>query len=504
MASGHKTLHEIDRAISRARKAVDEAHILAERAARAMADVRLKETAQYAQIARDRLDLIAEGGGRGSLGYVDRQAKKHLSDFDRDHARADTAITKARKALEKLESDRRIQEDHVNEAVNAYDKAAAAAEKKLLSDPEYNTHIARVDELEAMVVRATEKQALAETDEVEKGKVFLSDPFFTYLQSRRYGTEDAKGWFLTKALDGWVAGLINYRQAAENYRRLTAIPVRLTRHVERLQTQVETARDVLEQMEANKLVAEGATALHEKSLKLQTKLDVIDDKIDAAEAKHTEALLYQERLAAGETGPLKTAIESMTEVFAKTNHRTLQRLTAQTTTLSDDKAMETLRSLSDTAQELADDHEETRKLSRKYRETLKDLEKVRKRFKSKRFDAPSSDFVNGLLVTKLLGQVLAGALDGDDFWKQLKRLQRTLKRYSDYDFGGVDWTEGLRLPRPSGRHGRVSIPRTPTFRLPRSPRVRTPHIRKPRIRTGGFRTGGGFGGGGGFRTGGGF
>ena len=521
MASGLKTLHEIDTAIAKARSAVDEASGLTLRASNALADTKRREAVQYDLIAKERLSVLDEDAG-GELGYVDRKAAKFLDDYKAAFASATQDVAKARKALEQVESDRRTAEKTVMRAIDNYDKAAAAAEIKLLDDPDYKAQIEAVIKSESQLTRASDKQALAVQDEKEKGKAFLNDPYFSYLQSRGYGTDHHLGWFLTKALDGWVARRVKYRDSAQTYRRLTAIPQRLSRHVEILETKLEDRRAALEQLEADILKREGVDALRAISLEKQAALEAIDETLETVEAQHQDILDRQTNLASGKTGPLKDAIELIAKTLKKADRRTLQKLTSQTLSRSDDEALDELRSLSQLSEDLSDDHAQTRRLAEKYRKTLSDLERVRKNFKKRRFDAPSSDFENGEMITRLLGQVIVGALAGDDFWRQLRRFQKTVKRYSDYDFGGKDWTEGLRLPKnnrrrnsggwddifgsgssggPFGgssrkRSSRSSFPRTPTIRLPRS-------SGSSRSRSG-SRSGGSRRSGGGFRTGGGF
>ena len=168
----------------------------------------------------------------------------------------------------------------------------------------------------------------------------------------------------------------------------------------------------------------------------------------------------------------------------------MSRLASQTQTREDDDAISDLRKLSREATDLADDQVSAREILKKHQKTLKELENVRQRFKSRRYDAPSSVFDREDILSVLLRQVVSGVLSGDDFWRQIQRAQRTARRYSDYDFGGGDWTEGLRLPRSNRPGGwgtttrrRTSIPRQPRQSLPRSTSNR---------RKGGFRTGGGF------------
>ena len=499
MTSGRRTLHDIDRAIGKARKSIEDASVLPSRIAESLADIRRKQTAAFDQIARDRLELIESGNG-GDLGYVDRQAEKLLKAHAGSEAKMIKRVQKVVSAIEKLEERRREQETKVEKAVNAYDKKAADVEMMMLNDPGYQSQLDRVESAEATVSRAEEKLSLAREDEKTKGEPYRRDPFFSYLQRRQYGTKQAKGWFLTKALDHWIAGLCNYRDAAENYRRLTAIPQRLEGHVKALEETVSIAQNDLHSLESDILKREGVTTLRSKSLNAQKALDKIDADIQVKEDEHQALRNEQAALNSGRTGPYKEAVDLLSQTLSKQNVKRLRYFASQTRTRDDDRALIDLRELAEAAEELDDDREEAQSLLKKYQRTLKDLEKVRRQYKKRRYDAPSSVISGGDLISALLGQVLAGVLSGDDFWRQIVRAQRTVRRYSDNDFGGIDWTEGLRLPRQSGGWGGGSRRRTS---IPRSPRRSLPRMPSGGGGGGGSRSSGG-GSRGGFRTGGGF
>ena len=433
-----------------------------------------------------------------------------METHETEQAEAAKAVADAESNLRKIEYARRKQEKAVAKAVDAYDKAVAITEGSLLKDANYLAQIDRVETAESTAIRAEEKLALAEQDEVEKGKPYREDAYFNYLQTRGFGTKNAKGWFLTKALDGWVARIANYREAAENYRRLTAIPKRLAAHVEYLQDSIELEQAALQKIESDRLQTDGVNALQKASLAAQNALDKMDSDIADAEAVLEKHAAHLAAVSAGQTGAMREAMAALTEALRRMDRRDLARIAAQTRTRDDDDAIATLRDISDTAQDLSDDKAEADKLLGKYQRTQKELETVRARFKSRRYDAPSSTFKNEDLIMRVLGQLLVGAIGGNDLWRTIERAQRTIRRYSDTDFGGIDWTEGLRLPRSSGGIGgggwggssrrgtgrrtrRTSLPRAPRRSLPRMP------------------SGGGFGGGrpsgrsrGGFRTGGGF
>jgi hypothetical protein len=509
MASGLQTLHGIDSAIRKARSAVSEAAKLPQRANEAVANLQRQQALTYEQIAASRLDLIETGESGGSLGYVDRQAAKLLEQHADEEARAQQKTTAQAAVIESLEDARRAQEKAVAKAVDAYDKAVATTEMRLIKEPDYMALTDNVERLENITERAEDKLNLARQDEKEKGTYFLNDPFFTYLQNRKFGTKQAKGWGLTKWLDKWVAGKINYRDQAVTYRRLTDIPKRLAHHAAQLETDVLHAQDALHIYEAKALEDDGVKAKQDSSTSAQAKLDKIDSDIETAERDYQALLKVQLALNSGDSGPYREAIDVITATLKRKDLPSLKRIAAQTRGREDDEAVKTLRELSRNLRGLEDDREDAKRLLAKYQHSLKDLEKVRRRFKNNRYDAPSSVFGQDELIGAMLGQVLSGLLTGDDFWRQLKRAQRTLKRYSDQDFGGIDWEGGFRLPRSSGGGwGRGSQQRSP--RRPSRRRTSLPR-RPPRSLPRSSNRGGGFGGnrsggrsGGRFKTGGGF
>ncbi len=494
MKSGLQTLHDIDGAILKARRSVAQASEFPKRTAQAMVDIRRRQALAYDEIAKERLGLLTKGEG-GELGYVDRKAEKLLKKHQSEEKKAAGKLDKAVAKIEKLEAERRAAEKDVQKAVDAYDKAAALAEKEILNDTAYMAALDRVDTAESTVIRATEKLELARHDETEKGTPYRQDPFFSYLQSRNYGTKQAKGWFMTKWLDSWVASIIGYRKTAENYKRLQAIPARLENHVTGLENKVEQSRDDLEKLEADILERKGVTKLHKASLKTQEKLDKIDEKIATTEREYGELREVHNQISTGEKGPYREAVDILSDALTRVKYNDLRRLASQTTSRDDDLAIEEIRDMARAADELEDDQKEAKTLVRKYEHTLKELEDIRRRFKSRRYDAPSSIFESDLLGALLI-RVLSGALDGNSLWRQIERAQRTTRRYSDSDFGGVDWTEGLRLPRTtrSRRSPRIrtSIPRRPRTSIPRMPKISRSSGRRSSSRSGGFKTGGGF------------
>ena len=489
MLGGLNKLHNIDSAIAEARKSVSQASKMPEQISQALVEVKRQQSVAFDKIAAERLSFIESGQG-GSLGYVDRQAEKLLAEHQENLIRLDNEIRQALAEIEKLENKRRKQENIVAKAVDRYDKAVASSEAKLLKDAYYMGQLERVETAETILVRAEQKHLLAQENEKRRSSTFTDDPFFAYLEKRNYGKKNAKGWGLTRWLDHWVARISNYRHASETHNRLKDIPLRLAQHVKILEENVEAAQLNLQSLEDEILKQDGVAGLYEKSISEQNILENIDSKIVDAEENNAALQGQHSDLSTQENSPYRAAIKLLSDNLQRLDQTSLSRLASQTQTREDDDAISDLRKLSREATDLADDQVSAREILKKHQKTLKELENVRQRFKSRRYDAPSSVFDREDILSVLLRQVVSGVLSGDDFWRQIQRAQRTARRYSDYDFGGGDWSEGLRLPRSNRPGGwgtttrrRTSIPRQPRQSLPRSTSNR---------RKGGFRTGGGF------------
>ena len=157
----------------------------------------------------------------------------------------------------------------------------------------------------------------------------------------------------------------------------------------------------------------------------------------------------------------------------------------------DDAAVDELTEIRAHLPRIEEEATRNRALHEAHRERVAKLEEIRKRFKESRYDAVSSEFVNGALIATLLTQLLAGGVGLGDFWDALKKQQR-YRQLADPRFGSGRFPRGGGGPwhNPGGwggggwgggGGGR----------------------RGGGFGGGGFRTGGGFGGGG-FKTGGGF
>lgn len=496
MTTGRDALHQIDASIAEARRRLAQASDAAAIDARTLADIDQREIAVFRGLAEIRLIHLKEDESNGgSLGDSDRKARALIA----SHETAVTEMAAARDAaaleLDRLESARRNAEADVAAAIARHEEASAATRARLENDEAWLAVAARVEELAAMARRAEQKLEVARDDRARKGAAFEADPLFQYLHRRRFATRDYRAFALFALLDNWVASLIRYREHRLNYERLLEIPERFAEHLARLKTEMETAREALETMEREALARDGVGALRDAVNAARATVESLDRQIAEAEKTHQDLAARHADAAAGKAGPLGDARRLIAAALSKISMPDLKTLAAETASAEDDRLIEALIR---TRRERME-YEEARRSAVSSLEALgrrlSDLEDIRRRFKSARFDSPYSEFAGKDVLALLVAEFLRGALSRDDLWRRIERGHRTRRRDWDNDLGGDEWRGRFGLPDNWGGTMGGSWgggDRTGGARRPRPPRI-------PRIPSGGGKRGGG-----GFRTGGGF
>lgn len=514
MTSGREALTQIDVAIAAARKTLAQASDAAAADARAMAELDQREVAIRLSLADMRLvHLMTDTDHGGSLGAIDRKAEELIRSHETAVADLAAARDAARAELERLEAEREKAEADVETAVHRHDEAAKATRAALETDPAYREKADAVDEFNAMAARAEQKLGVAREDRTTKGAAYESDPLFAYLHARKFATRDYRAFPLFAMLDGWVARLVRYREHRLNYQRLLEIPERFAEHVERLKAEAANAAAALEEIERAALERDGVGALRDTVGKARALVETLDAQIAEAEANHKTLVDRHAEAVAGNAGPLAEARKLVADTLSRVAIPDLKVLAAETASPEDDRLIDALVRARRERIEIEEARRTAVSSLGRQGKALSDLEAIRRRFKSARFDSPYSDFSGRDMIAVLVSEFLRGAIGRDDLWRRIERGHRTRRRDWDNDLGGDEWRDKFGLPdnwggsmggswgggnwggsrsgRGGGNWGGGTLGGGPVIRAPRPPRA-------PRMpsgggaRRGGFRTGGGF------------
>ena len=450
-------------------------------------------------IAAVRLSELESGELQRNLNSADQGALELLEQRDQALSELKQEIEKLNDQLEHSEAERQQLLDQVNQGSQALVDLEAKVQGELKVDESYLIQFNQAVQAESVADEAREKVVRSEQDMTEKAKPYQADKLFMYLWGRGYGTTEYSGGLFARFMDSWVARVISYEPARQNYWNLTEIPKRLNDHAQRVENLADEAHMALQQLEVEALEAAGALQLEKELDGLRTLLDQHDDKLESLENELNLRLDDRAHFISGDDKYMQASVARLSEALAHQDLSSIHRYVRATTSPSDDQLVFELQSLDDALEDVNEDLGDVRGLHNKQLNRLKDLEQVRQNFKNSRFDDVRSGFSNQALISSVLAQFLQGVVSGADVWRVLQRNQRyrNVGSLPDFGSGGIGGDIGDILGRP----GRVRSRRTKrrsSWNFPQSRRggggFRFPSGGSSRGRSGGggFTTGGGF------------
>ncbi len=443
--SGREAIGDLDAQLGRLRQSLADALAAADAVETRRASIHSGQAAAYAALATFRLDIMQSKDGAAKFGEIEAAARRLVLAHETFVAEQEHALEAAAADIARLEAVRAETAAAHDSAVSAYEKRVADVESSLRGDPDYSRLVAAAEEAQAVRLRAEQKLELARADRIEKGAPYDTDPLFAYLWKRQFRSPAYKAGPLIRFLDAWVASLCKYDQAFLNYQRLTELPERIADHVAYVAGLEEAAEASLVAAEEAAMLAAGTADLKSKADALKAEIAACDEAISAAEIRHRETAERHERALRDEAGPAVEARALLETALRGASFPDLRVLAAETTTLEDDRLVDTLVRLR--AEEMSLDIEAPRTAARPstLRENLARMENLRSQFKAARFDSPYA-----LFSKAGFDDVIAGLARGEtDLRGALNALSRMVRRASPQahpDFGGDRRRETIGLP----------------------------------------------------------
>jgi len=484
MLSGRQALTELDGALRDMRRTLAGLDTEYTAARSALARLQSERVGIYARLAKLRLLAIEQGDLVDALGDADRRVEEILAERVSALARIARDIETAEAELAAAEAGRAEQQAVVAAASEALDAAEAEAQGKLTADATYQAQLAQTEQADFVADQAEEKATAAREDRNQKGRPYETDPLFSYLWAAGYGTAAYRAGALTRWLDGKVARLCDYEPARRNYSLLIEIPTRLEQHAKAMRGGFEHEAEALRKLEQAAAEAADVPGFQTRLAAAEKGLDEADASIDASEDRIRGLVEERGRFAAGEDRFYGQCLEVLGDALRRESIGLLRERATRTSGREDDELVSRLADIERRHEDLEHDLDQFMRLHQTQSQRLGELEEVRRRFKTQRFDDPLSEFANGALIALVLKQFLGGSVGYRDVWDVIRRQQRRRRVRANPAFGT------LRFPR---------APRAGPWRMPGGG-----GHGKGGFGGGGFRTGGGFGRGGGFKTGGGF
>jgi len=490
--TGGDLLGLIERMLDDTRRELANVDTQLERSTAELERVRQSELGVLSVLARIRLREIEGGQLSDALDDTGRRVTELLAQRADAQVQTGVEIDAAQQTLAALEQERTAQHAVVEAAEKAVDAAEAEAQRRLAADDGYRARLEKAQASDAVADVAEAKAQAAQTDRAEKGKPYEVDPLFKYLWACGYGTPRYRAGPLTRLLDGWVARVDDFEPLRRNYWMLSELPVRFDEHAQRMRAVADADVAAVRTLEREAAAAAGVPERTTALTGAEEALAAVDKRIDQCEAEVAALVEKRASFASGDDELSRQCTQLLSDVLRREQMRTLRERANTTPSGEDDAAVDELTVIRTELPRLEDAAVRYRTLHDTQAARATKLEDLRKRFKEKRFDAVSSEFVNGALIATLLGQLLSGSLGVPDIWDAITKQQRYRQLGSNPTFGSGGFP---RIPGPGPWRmpgGGGGFPRGGGF------------PKGGGFGGGGFRSGGGFGRGGGFRSGGGF
>lgn len=433
--SGRDALQRLDDAVARARGDFTIAQAAADGKTKRRSDLLRLRAEGYRQLACIRLDVLKHGAA-AQLSAVESKAAALLDEHAAFVSGIGEEVEKAEAAVADVEARRRQAADEADTALHAYEAQVAATEARLQTDPAYLAEKKAREEARAVATRSAQKLELAKTDRVEKGAPYESDPLFSYLWRRKFRTADYRAGGLIRMLDGWVAKTCGYDAAYLNYARLIQLPDRLAEHAARVKLDEAEADAAIGRYESAALEADGAHALAAKLKDARDAVAKIDDDLATAEARRADLRGQQESAATGHGGPQGEASSLIEDSLVKASFPELRVLAAETTTLDDDRIVDTLVKLRTEELQMDIGWNNVAGQPARRSSAVNVLEQTRQRFKQAGLDSAYVAIGKGAFNAALLAYGGGAKPDAEALWRAIVASVRQAPGPDDTYFGG--------------------------------------------------------------------
>jgi hypothetical protein len=464
MITGRDTLQEINGYILQAQSQIENADREMDNLNSRLSELRIEEADQFRQLAKFRLDEMNANHMAARLDKLHHAVPAFLDRHKQALAELDNKLAQIKQSRQQLERQRETGINERDKAVETLQRHLEESKKKLEQDQAYRLQKEKAIRAAEVTQRADEKASQSEADLASKGKPYQEDSIFMYLWQRRYLTPDYRANSIIRSLDGWVAQLIDFREARADYHMLNELPLRLREHADRAAEEAKRQQKALQALERQAAEKDGVGASQTALEKAEAQLQQVNDEVESYEKQYQELLEQKADFTAGKDEYTQKAVEVLVAELENEDTLELYRQAQATPRPEDDAIVLRLHKLQQEQQETNKRISDLNADRQQHRKALEELTKLGDKFRRSNYDTRFSSFPTNLGIGMLLGEILRGGRSSGSAWDRIGESQK----WDFPDFGGSGGSGG-------GGFGGF----------------------------GGFGSGGGFGGGG-FRTGGGF
>jgi hypothetical protein len=424
MITGRDTLQEINDHVLQAQSQIENADRELDTLVSRLYSLRIEEAEQLRQLARFRLDEMSASHMAARLDKAHHAVPAFLEQHKQALTELETKLEQIKQSQQKLEQQRESRINERDKAFEALQRQLKKSKETLERDDGYRLQQEKAVRAAEVTDRADEKASQSEADLISKGKPYQDDSIFMYLWQRRYMTPDYRANGIIRSLDGWVARLIDYKEARADYHMLNELPLRLREHADQAAEKAKLQQQALRALQRQTAEKEGVDTLQTAVEQAETQLQQINDEIETHEKRYQELLGQKADFAAGEDEYTRKAVEVLVAEFEREDTLELYRQAQATPRPEDDAIVMRLHKLQQEQREINKRLSGLKAHQHQQRQALEELTRLRRRFRRSNYDARYSSFPTKLGLGILLGEMLRGGRSLGSAWDKIGDAQK--------------------------------------------------------------------------------
>jgi len=386
-----------------------------------MTRLRAEQADLYRGLARIRMDALKKDQILRTLDDAERRALAAINAQQSTLASLDERQKALEHDLQAVSARRKQLSEAVAAAADAIAAQEEATQARMANDLAWQALTAKVDGVEDRAQAAEAKAQQSEADRDEKSKPYLADPLFVYLWKKGYGTSAYRGGYIARMGDEFVARVVRYEQARQNYYALTEIPKRLRDHAERLKADLVAAEAELVALERSALEADGIVKLEADHEQADAALEAHDAQVADLESR-IEALKRERQSLTDDTGDqgLGGALNELAASLQRDDLRVLLREALETPTPEDERIVQRLQELAARLEHLDGEVDEARRTSLDLAKRRAELERSSQDFRRSGYERGGGTFTNDKLIGDVIGGIIGGVLSSRELRDALR------------------------------------------------------------------------------------
>ncbi len=331
----------------------------------------------------------------------------------------DSSMQQSRQRKESLEESLQSVDVLLEQKVTVRDQKRQDIASELKEDGEYTTSHSNASQANERLTQNKKRFETFEEEAQEKLHAYQGNKLFTYLLQRDFNGSEYSGTAVTRKLDSWVAGIINYSEVRKNYDFLTSMPTAIKAEIDQQQADLDELVERIEAIEQEVAEKHGLPQVLSDGNDLAQKRAKILGDIQREDAQFSSYTVQRKELDNTKDAYHQRALGRLKSYLKDSSIVNLKERARATPNSEDDHLVDQVESIDAKIRQLKSDAKTVQEKQSAVAEQLEGLRQVSRHYSSNNWERNRSYFGNSLDIDDLLTGYLLGRISTDSIISDL-------------------------------------------------------------------------------------